>query len=93
MRFTWDDNKRRENIHKHGFDSVDAPLIFDGPMLAQPDTRFDYGEDRWIAIGFLRNRVVVIVYVETVDAEVIRIISLRKALNHERKRFEQYLEN
>jgi uncharacterized DUF497 family protein len=25
--------------------------MFDGPMLAQADTREDYGENRWIGIG------------------------------------------
>lgn len=61
-------------------------------MLVALDEREDYGEDRWIGIGLLNGRVVVVVYTEP-DDETIRIISLRKALSHERKRYEQYLKN
>jgi uncharacterized DUF497 family protein len=86
--FEWDEEKRRENIDKHGLDFADAYKIFDAPMLTAPDTREDYGEDRWIGIGFLRNFVAVVVYTVRV-AETIRIISLRKARKHERTRFEE----
>ena len=61
-------------------------------MLVFYDDRQDYGEDRLVAIGLLDGRVVVVVYTEP-DQETIRIISLRKALSHERKRYEQYLKN
>ena len=91
MRFEWDEEKNRENIGKHELDFADAWEIFDAPMLANLDTREDYGEGRWIGIGFLKNFVVVIVYSESED--VIRIISLRKALKHERTRFEEALRN
>jgi hypothetical protein len=50
------------------------------------------GEERWIGIGLLDGRVVVVVYTE-LDEETTRIISLRKALSHERTRDEQYLKN
>lgn len=52
--------------------------------------RTDYGEDRWIGIGFLRNGVAVVVWTER-QGDVIRIISARRANRYERQRFEQYL--
>ncbi len=52
--------------------------------------RTDYGEDRWIGIGFLGNGVAVVVWTER-QGDVIRIISARKANRYERQRFEQYL--
>jgi uncharacterized DUF497 family protein len=58
-------------------------------MLVAPDDRQEYGESRWIGIGLLQGRAVVIVFVEREDT--VRIISLRKALSHERKRFEARL--
>ena len=58
-------------------------------MLIRLDMRQDYGEDRWIGIGITHGRVVVVVYTEQDNGETIRIISLRKALKHERKRFEE----
>lgn len=88
MNFEWDEQKNAANIHKHGFDFTDAWEIFESPMLTAPDTREDYGEERWIGIGFLRERVVVIVFAERSE-DVIRVISLRKALKHERIRLEE----
>ena len=89
MKFEWDETKNKVNIRKHGLDFADAPEIFNGPMLIQLDTRHDYGEDRWVGIGFIQNRVVVVVYTERDNGETIRIVSLRKALKYERKRFEE----
>jgi hypothetical protein len=76
---------------KHGLDFKDAHEVFLGPRLVRFDTRDDYGEERWVAIGFLKNRVVVMVYTEDDIDEVVRIISLRKALDYEKKWFEEYL--
>lgn len=90
MRIEWDEHKNRINIHKHGIDFADAWEIFISPMLVSLDDHEDYGEDRWIGIGILRSRVVVIVYTER-DEDTIRIISVRKALTHERKRYEKNL--
>ena len=92
MRFQWDEQKNEVNIEKHGIDFADAPRIFAAPLLAALDEREDYGEDRWIGIGLLDERVVVVVFTEP-DEETIRIISLRKALTYERKRYERYLKN
>jgi len=92
MSFEWDERKNRANIDKHGFDFADAYQIFDLPMVVELDERYDYGEDRLVGIGMLDGRVVVLVYTEPNEGTV-RIISLRKALSHERKRYEQYLKN
>jgi uncharacterized DUF497 family protein len=92
MQFEWDDAKNQINIRKHGLDFADAWEIFTMPMLIAPDDREDYGEDRWIGIGLLRSNVVVVVYVER-NQDVIRIISLRKALSHERIEYEQILKD
>ncbi len=64
MRFERDENKRHANIRKHGFDFKDAEEIFRSPMLTRLDTRVDYGEDRWMGIGMIKNRIVVVVYLE-----------------------------
>jgi uncharacterized DUF497 family protein len=92
MQFEWDERKNESNIGKHGFDFADAHRIFDLPMLLALDGRDDYGEGRWVGIGLLDGRVVVVVYTEA-NADTVWIISLRKALLHERKRYGQYLKN
>lgn len=92
MNFEWDEQKNEINIYTHGFDFTDAHRIFDLPILEDLDERNDYGEDRWIGIGILDGRVVVVVYTAP-NQETVRIISLRKALSHERKRYEQDIKN
>jgi uncharacterized DUF497 family protein len=90
MEFEWDEAKNLENIRKHQIDFIDVPAIFESTMLIELDDRFDYEEDRWVGIGFLRNGVAVVVWTER-QGDVIRIISARRANRYERKRFEQYL--
>ena len=88
MRFEWDDEKNKSNIRKHGFDFADAWEIFEAPLLAGLDDREDYAEDRWIGIGLLRGHIIVVVFTER-DAEIIRLISLRKASRHECIKYEE----
>lgn len=90
MQFEWDDAKNLSNIRKHGIDFADVPLVFENEMLIELDEGFDYGEDRWIGIGFLNPGVAVVVWTEP-QGGIIRIISARRANRHEQKRFEQYL--
>ncbi len=90
VRFEWDEEKNRSNGQKHGLDFVDAKEIFQAPMLTALDTRQDYGEERWIGIGSLRGRVVVVVFTEP-SGDTIRIISLRKAVKHERAQYQKAL--
>ena len=92
MNFEWDERKNEINLAKHGFDFNDASRVFDLPMVIELDERQAYGEDRWIGIGLLDGRIVVVIYTEPSE-EKIWIISLRKALSHERKEYEQYIKN
>ena len=87
MELEWDDDKRRSNLAKHGLDLARAGEVFADYRLERLDTRRDYGEDRWIAIGMLRGLAVVLVYVERVDS--IRAISLRRATPTEREIYER----
>ena len=88
MDFEWDYDKNQANIRKHGLDFDDAWEIFEGPWVIDLDLRIDYGEDRWILIGLLGSRAVVVTFTLRVP-QTIRIISLRKASRHERKRLEE----
>jgi uncharacterized DUF497 family protein len=92
VNFAWDENKNEENIGKHELDFADAWQLFEGPMLIDLDNRRDYGERRFVGLGFLKNFVVVIVFTEP-DEETMRVISLRKALRYEREQFEIYLQD
>ena len=92
MIFEWDDAKNRANIRKHGFDFADAEEMFRGFLLVRPDTREDYGEERWIGIGMIRERVAFIAFTQ-LSPDIVRIISLRKADHEERKEYEKAIQN
>lgn len=83
MRVEWSETKRESNLRKHSLDFVDARRVFEGPVISYEDDRFDYTGDRFISIEMLRTTVVVIAHTERDDA--IRIISMRKATNNERR--------
>ncbi len=85
MRFTWNERKRNANIKKHGIDFTDVHRVFAGPTFTFEDTRFDYGEQRWITMGLCSFSVVVIAHTEKSDE--IHIISMRKAEKNEQKIF------
>lgn len=66
-------------------DFADAELVFDGPTFTFEDDRRDYGEQCWVRMGLLREKVVVIVHAETEDE--IRIISMREVEKDEQQLF------
>ena len=78
MTFQWDERKNKENIRKHGFDFASAWEVFELPMLTEIDAN-EVFEQRLAGIGFLRQHIVVVIFVEGED-DTIRIISLRKGL-------------
>ena len=91
MSYEWDEQKRQINVKKHGIDFSDVPEIFDGDVVIIPEERFDYGENRFIAIGVLNSQVLVVAYTERGDN--IRIISARKAMKNEQIYYFQQVSN
>lgn len=84
MRYTYDPKKRAANLKKHGYDFEDAPQVIESDRTVTfEDRRHDYGEQRFITPGMLREEVVVIATAET-DQE-IRVISMRKAERNEQE--------
>ena len=92
MKFEWDREKNQANIAKYELDFADAPKVFQLPLRISLDERQNYGENRWIGIGMLEGHVEIVVFTEPAE-QTIRIISLRKAIPYERKRYEQYLKD
>lgn len=88
MHFEWDDSKNAANIRKHGIDFADAVDMFNHPTVEAVDDRYGYREERWVAIGWLKMLVGVVVYTER-QGDIIRIISARKATRAEVRRYEQ----
>lgn len=92
MEFEWDENKNLENIRKHRIDFNDVVEIFSGPMIVNIDDRFDYGEDRLIGVGFMKSMIAIVIFIEK-KADVIRIISARKANRYETRQFKEEIKN
>lgn len=92
MYFEWDGAKNKANIRKPGIDFRDVEEMFRHPMLTLCDKRADYGEDRWVGIGWMKALVGVVVFTEQ-TGDVIRIISARKATREEMRHYVQRFEN
>jgi uncharacterized DUF497 family protein len=85
VRFEWDERKRTSNLAKHGVEFADLEPVFMGETVTVVDDRFEYGEYRFITLGLLNGIVLTIAHTET--DEVIRIISARRATNHEEEAY------
>lgn len=90
MRVTFDPTKRRTTLKERGLDFTDAPEVFAGTVIDVPDERVDHGEDRVITVGFLRARMVVVIWTP-VGTDTRRIISMSKANDREQRRFGERL--
>jgi hypothetical protein len=85
--FEWNEAKNRANISKHGLSFEDASIVFSGPCVTFEDMRHGYGEERFITLGSLAGRVVVIAH--TSRDENTRVISMRKANSREQEIYYQ----
>jgi len=85
--FDWDPNKEMANIQKHGVTFKEAASAFlDENALETDDIEHSQGEDRFLLIGRSRKlRLLVVCHCYRENNTIIRIISARKANNHEIK--------
>jgi uncharacterized DUF497 family protein len=80
VEFTWDELKNRANRKKHGVSFETASLVFDDPSHISVQDREVEGEARWQTIGKIANlHVLVVAHTVDEEAELIRILSARKA--------------
>jgi uncharacterized DUF497 family protein len=89
MQIEFDSDKRDKTLAECGLDFARASEVFAGPSVTNEDVRTNYGEQRFITVGWLDGRTVIVVW--TPRGEVRRIISIRKANEREQTRFAQYL--
>jgi uncharacterized protein len=88
MDFEWDLAKSDSCQTSRNFDFAYVISIFKDPtLMVEHDQRWDYGEERFRAIGAVDERVFVVIF--TRRSKVIRIISARKANCREVKRYEK----
>lgn len=80
-----DPKKRMVNKRKHQIDLLDAYAAFDAPMITQEDAREDYGEQRFVSLGWIAGKVVVLVWTDGEDEP--RLISCREAEPYEQEAY------
>jgi uncharacterized DUF497 family protein len=86
MKVEFDAAKRAGTLEQRGLDMARAGEVLEGATLTIEDDRMDYGETRYITIGFLDERMVVLVWTPRGDAR--RVISMRKANDREKAIYE-----
>jgi hypothetical protein len=85
MQIEFDPAKRQLTLEHRGLDMAQAAAVFGSACLTVEDDRKDYGEQRFITIGRLAARMVVLVW--TPRGAARRIISMRKANDREQKAY------
>ncbi len=83
IRFEWDELKNQRNSSERGLDFADAKILLSERVFFRVDDRKNYGEERLIATIPWQGRLVVVYTWRSAD--LIRIISFRKANKRERK--------
>ena len=94
MRFAWDRKKSDAGYRERGFDFGFASLVFDGLTVQVEDTRRDYGERRFVAIGLVEGVHLTVVYTDRAGGRgriTRRIISARRSNRRERRLYEEIL--
>lgn len=91
MKFEWDTYKEKINIGEHSISFEQASYVFADPFaLSRYDDEHSEDEDRWILLGkSLSESVLVVVHTFRNDdgAEIVRIISARKATKKEKQAY------
>jgi len=93
MKYTWDEKKSKINYEKHGIRFEEAQVIWSDPnSLEYFDTAHSFLEERYIRVGLNPWRgILLVVFCEREGAEIIRIISARRATFQERIEYEEEL--
>ena len=76
MKIEFDDEKRQRTLDDRGLDFADAAIVFSGPKFTILDDRADYGEERFLTVGYLDDRLVAVIWTRRGAAR--RVISMRK---------------
>jgi uncharacterized DUF497 family protein len=89
MQICYDPAKRDWTLQERGLDFEDAPQVWAETHFDFEDVRNDYGEVRICSIGFLRQRMVMVVWTKVAAGR--RIISMRKCNEKESRKYRPYL--
>ena len=89
MRFEWDDQKAVENLSKHGVSFGESTEVFYDPYALEDfDVGHSVAEAHFVIIGLSSRRLLYVIYAERA-ADLIRIISARRADRAEKEIYER----
>ena len=88
LRVECDPAKNEINVAKHGVPLVAAEKFDWDTALVAEDDRFDYGERRFYALGYIGDRLHTLIYADGSDEDSIRAIGLWLSVRSEVKRYE-----
>jgi uncharacterized DUF497 family protein len=93
MQFTWDETKNLANQAKHGvrFEQAHELFLSGDDYVEVFDEANSDAEDRFIAIGPVKQGIILVVWTER-DEDTVRIISARWATPAEQQRFHAHME-
>ncbi len=89
VNFEWDPGKARQNRRKHRVSFQEAATVFGDPLaVTYPDPDHSLSEQRFITVGMSSvGRILIVAHADR--HENIRIISVRKTTQRERKQYEE----
>lgn len=91
-RYLWDEAKRQANLDKHGLDFADADLVLNSDFrMDVPSER--KGDLRTQSFAYVFEALTVLSVVHLPDADMVRIVSYRRAKRSEREAYHDWLEN
>ena len=92
-KFSWDEEKNKENIKKHGISFEQAQYVFfDENAIVEYDDEHSKDEDRFVIIGSdMEFKILMVCHCYRENSKIIRIISARKATRNEQNQYRRHL--
>lgn len=89
MLIEFDEAKRLKTLIERGLDFRDVHLVWEDVHVDLPDDRRKYPEPRFQTYGYLGARLIMFAWTETEAG--IRVISMRKCNDREKRKFAEWL--
>ena len=86
MEYEWDEVKHESNLLKHGLDFSDADLVLNIRTSLRLRVRL-----RWNDVAPVESVMVTLTLIYTYRQQRVRVISLRKASQRERKMYDEWI--
>jgi uncharacterized DUF497 family protein len=87
VKISFDPAKRQAALDYRGLNFEDAELVFAGRTITVQDTRREYGEPRFQTVGFLADRMVMVIW--TPRGEARHVMSMRKCNDREKAIYQE----